>query len=142
MPGQDTQEATRWIQQRDCDRRSNVAYATLDLSGPDRKVFSTSLPFATQIVDPFHVVKLANQTLDECRRRVQTELFGLRDRKVDPLYKARRQLTMAEEQLDNAVRRCSGCRRPATQRARLPRAGAQKRSFVTSTPSTTKRSQL
>lgn len=34
------------------------------------------LPDATQIADPFHVVKLANHVLDECRRRVQNETFG------------------------------------------------------------------
>lgn len=74
-----------------------MACANLDLSGPDRKVFNTALPWATQIADLFHAVRLANQKLDECRRRVQTELLGHRGRKVDPLYEARRQLTMAEE---------------------------------------------
>jgi transposase len=47
---------------------------------------------------------LANQKLDECRRRVQTELFGHRGRKLDPLYRARRLLTMAEERLDEQSR--------------------------------------
>jgi transposase len=43
---------------------------------------------------------LANLKLDECRRRVQNELFGHRGYKDDPLYRARRLLTMAEERLD------------------------------------------
>jgi hypothetical protein len=43
---------------------------------------------------------LANLKLDECRRRVQNELFGHRGRKDDPLYRARRLLTMAAERLD------------------------------------------
>jgi transposase len=46
-----------------------VAFGVLDLSGPYRKTFDDTLPEATQVADPFHVTKLANQKLDECRRR-------------------------------------------------------------------------
>jgi transposase len=59
------------------------------------------LPDAVQIADPFHVVKLANTKLDECRRRVQNELLGHRGRKADPLYRVRRLLTKAEERLSD-----------------------------------------
>lgn len=51
-----------------------------------RAVFNTMLPDATQIADPFQVIKLANSKLDECRRRVQNETLGHRGRKTDPLY--------------------------------------------------------
>ena len=57
------------------------------------------LPDATQVADPFHVVRLANQALDECRRRVQNETLGHRGRKTDPLYRCRRRLVMAGERL-------------------------------------------
>ncbi len=50
------------------------------------------LPGAVAVVDPFHVVRLAGEALDECRRRVQQELHGHRGRKGDPLYSARRTL--------------------------------------------------
>ena len=33
-------------------------------------------PDATQVADLFHVVRLANQALDDCRRRVQNEALG------------------------------------------------------------------
>jgi transposase len=98
--GRDSREPTAWLARRDCNWRFSVSYATLDLSGPYRKVFDTALPWATQIADPFHVVKHANLKLDECRRRVQNEIFGHRGHKDDPLYRARRLLTMAEERLD------------------------------------------
>ena len=52
---------------------ANIEYATLDLSGPYRLVFDTMVPAAVQVADPFHVVKLANHKLDECRRRVQND---------------------------------------------------------------------
>jgi transposase len=44
---------------------------------------------------------LANLKLDECRRRIQNELVGHRGRKLDPLYRARRLLTMADERLND-----------------------------------------
>jgi transposase len=73
----------------------------LDLSGPYRKVFTDGLDHVTQVADPFHVCKLANDKLDECRRRVQNETLGHRGRKHDPLYRARRLLTKAHERLDH-----------------------------------------
>ena len=54
------------------------------------------LPKATQVADPFHVVKLANAKLDECRRRVQNATLGHRGHK----YRCRRLLTKADERLD------------------------------------------
>jgi transposase len=56
----------------------------LDLAGSYRAVFDEVVPGATQVADPFHVVKLANEKLDECRRRVQNETFGHRGRKSIP----------------------------------------------------------
>ncbi len=50
------------------------------------------LPDAVTVMDPFHVVRLAGDALDTCRRRVQQDLHGHRGRKSDPLYRARRTL--------------------------------------------------
>ena len=52
------------------------------------------------MVDPFHVISLANRCLDAVRRRVQTEQTGHRGRRDDPLYRARRVLLIGEEKLD------------------------------------------
>jgi transposase len=60
---------------------SHVKWAALDLSGPYRRVYEIALPNATQVADPFHVVKLANTKLDLVRQRVQTEQLGHRGRK-------------------------------------------------------------
>ena len=43
-------------------------------------------------MDPFHVVRLAGEALDLCRRRVQLATCGHRGYKGDPLYSARRTL--------------------------------------------------
>src|SRR5690606_33869535 len=79
-------------------------WATLDLSNSYRSVFDTMLPRAVQVADPFHVVKLANEAVDECRRRVQNETLGHRGHKEDPLYRARRRLVMAAERLTDEGR--------------------------------------
>lgn len=75
-----------WLEGRPQRWRDAIRYGVLDLSGPYRKTFTDALPDATQVADPFHVVKLANAKLDECRRRVQNETLGHRGRKYDPLY--------------------------------------------------------
>ena len=72
--------------------------------GPYRAVFDTMLPDAIQVADPFHVVRVANKALDECRRRVQNDTIGHRGRQDDPLYRARRLLTMAAERLPDQRR--------------------------------------
>ncbi len=46
-------------------------------------------------------MKLANQRLDEVRRRVQHDTLGHRGHKNDPLYRSRRLLTKADERLDD-----------------------------------------
>jgi len=84
--------------------REAICWAVLDLSGPWRLAFDTMLPDATQVADPFHLVKLANQRLDELRRRVQHETLGHRGRSNDPLYRSRRLLTKADERLDDRGR--------------------------------------
>ncbi len=100
VPGRSATEPTRWLQARPEAWRNQIRYGVLDLSGPYRKVFDDALERVTQVADPFHVVKLANTKLDECRRRVQNETLGHRGRKDDPLYRARRLLTKAHERLD------------------------------------------
>ena len=46
------------------------------------------LPDAAAVMGPFHVVHLAGDALDECRRRTGQELHYRRGRATDPLYKA------------------------------------------------------
>ena len=59
------------------------------------------LPHAPGVADPFHVSRLANQRLDEVRRRVQNETLGHRGRKGDPLYGIRRLLTAAHDKISD-----------------------------------------
>jgi transposase len=90
-----------WIAAQSAAWRAAICWGVLDLSGPYRKTFNDVLPDAGQVADPFHLIKLANSKLDECRRRVQNDTLGHRGRKTDPLYRARRLLTKAHERLDH-----------------------------------------
>ncbi len=76
VPGRSGKEPTAWLESQGEEWLAHVRYATLDLSGPYRAVFTNVLPGAIQVADPFHVVKLDNAKLDECRRRVQNELLA------------------------------------------------------------------
>jgi transposase len=89
----------RWLEAKGTTWLQGVATGTLDLSASYRSVFDRCVPQATLVADPFHVVRVANTKLEECRRRVQQESLGHRGRKHDPLFRSRRLLTMAKERL-------------------------------------------
>jgi transposase len=57
------------------------------------------LGHATAVVDHFHAIRLANTVVDQVRRRVQQATLGHRGRKRDPLYRIRKLLLTAAEQL-------------------------------------------
>jgi len=83
--------------------KAAIRVGTLDMSDAYAAVYSVVLPRAIQVVDPFHVVKLANLALDTVRRRVQVQQLGHRGRRDDPLYRARRLLLRGEERLNDAA---------------------------------------
>lgn len=56
----------------------------------------------TMVVDPFHIVRLANQALTRCRQRVQQETLGHRGWKGDPLYNMRKLFLLGAERVDEA----------------------------------------
>jgi transposase len=101
VPGRSALEPCRWLAARPQAWLDRIEWATLDLSASYRSVFDTMLPHAVQVADPFHVIKLANTALDECRRRVQNETLGHRGRRDDPLWRARRRLSIARERLSD-----------------------------------------
>jgi transposase len=104
VPGRSAARPIAWLLHQGNEWLDNIEVATLDLSGTYRSVLDETVPNARKVADPFHVVKLANQKLDECRRRVQNETLGHRGRKSDPLYRCRRLLTKADERLDEKGR--------------------------------------
>jgi transposase len=51
------------------------------------------------VVDHFHAIRLANAVVDQVRRRTQQATLGHRGRRRDPLYRIRKLLLTAQEQL-------------------------------------------
>ena len=109
VPDRTAETPKAWLRARGEDWLGNVSAGTLDLSSTYRSVFAAVLPHAELVADPFHVVRHATAQVDLARRRVQNEVFAHRGRKDDPLYQARRLLTMAAERLDeNGTERMLG----------------------------------
>ena len=81
-----------WLAERDQAWRDGIEVVAMDGFAGFKTATTEELPDAVTVMDPFHVIRLAGDALDECRRRVQQELHGHRGRKGDPLYTARRTL--------------------------------------------------
>ena len=86
VPGRTAKGVEDWFGAQLAEWRDQILWAILDMSGLYRVAYDRVLPHASQVADPFHVIRLANQRLDEVRRRVQNETLGHRGRKGDPLY--------------------------------------------------------
>lgn len=92
VEGHSEQAFSTWLQTRPKDWRDAVEVVAMDGFTGFKNAATTHLPEAVTVMDPFHVVRLAGQAVDDVRRRRQQELHGHRGRKADPLYRARRVL--------------------------------------------------
>lgn len=81
-----------WLAERDQAWRDAVEVVAMDGFTGFKTATTEELPDAVAVMDPFHVVRLAGDALDRCRRRIQQDLHGHRGRAGDPLYSARRTL--------------------------------------------------
>ena len=82
----------QWLSERDQAWRDRVEVFAMDGFTGFKTATTEELPDAVAVMDPFHVVRLAGDALDRCRRRIQQDLHGHRGRAGDPLYSARRTL--------------------------------------------------
>jgi transposase len=85
------------------DRSSPIPAALTHLTPANPRHLKTPQPRtcwpARVVVDRFHAIRLANTVLDQVRRRTQQATLGHRGRKPDPLYRIRKLLLTAAEQL-------------------------------------------
>ena len=81
-----------WLSERPQAWRDDVQVVAMDGFTGFKTAAAEEVPDAVAVMDPFHVVRLGGDALDQCRRRVQQQLHGRRGRKNDPLYAARRTL--------------------------------------------------
>jgi hypothetical protein len=98
-----------WLEVRSRDWLAQVATVSLDPWRGYATALVASLGHA-RVVDHFHAIKLANAAVDQVRRRTQQATLGHRGRKPDPLYRIRKLLVTAAEQLTSRgwVRRRAG----------------------------------
>ena len=92
VEGRSKQAFKTWLAERPQAWRDAVEVVAMDGFTGFKTATTEELPDAVTVMDPFHVVRLAGDALDRCRRRVQQATHGHRGRKRDPLYAARRTL--------------------------------------------------
>ncbi len=92
VDGRSKQVFKTWLAARPAAWRAGLEVVAMDGFTGFKTAAAEELPDAVAVMDPFHVVRLAGDALDRCRRRVQNDLHGHRGRAGDPLYKARRTL--------------------------------------------------
>jgi len=93
-----------WLAARPQAWREAIEVVAMDGFTGFKTAAAEELPAAVAVMDPFHVVRLAGDALDQCRRRVQQHLHGHRGRADDPLYRARRTLHTGEDLLTDPQR--------------------------------------
>lgn len=92
VEGRSKQAFKTWLAERPDTWRDAVEVVAMDGFTGFKTATAEELPDAVAVMDPFHVVRLAGDALDRCRRRVQQAVHGHRGMKNDPLYSARRTL--------------------------------------------------
>ena len=92
VEGRSKQAFKTWLAERPQAWRDGVEVVAMDGFTGFKTATTEELPDAVAVMDPFHVVRLAGDALDQRRRRIQQDLHGHRGRKDDPLYRARRTL--------------------------------------------------
>jgi transposase len=88
-----------WLGAQPAAWLAQVATVALDPWRGYASALTAPLGHATVVVDHFHAIRLANVVVDQVRRRVQQATLGHRGRKRDPLYRIRKLLLTAAEQL-------------------------------------------
>jgi transposase len=109
--GRDAQQLRAWMQSMPKAWLSMVTVVSLDphegyrsaILNPDPLTGRPSpLAEVTVVVDPFHVVRLANQAVTRCRQRVQQAQLAHRGWKGDPVFGIRKLLLCGAERIDEA----------------------------------------
>ncbi len=93
-----------WLDARSRDWLAQIGTVALDPWRGYASALVVPLGHATVVVDHFHAIKLANTVVDQVRRRTQQATLGHRGRKPDPLYRIRKLLLAAAEELTSRGR--------------------------------------
>ncbi len=92
VAGRSKQVFKTWLTARPKTWAAGIEVVAMDGFTGFKSAAAEELPDAVAVMDPFHVVRLAGDALDRCRRRIQHEPHGHRGLAGDPLYRARHTL--------------------------------------------------
>jgi transposase len=92
VPGRSAKAVEDWLGRRSEEWLAGVRIVAIDPFRGYANGVATHLAKATLVVDPFHVIALANRAIDQVRRRVQNQTLQRRGHSGDPLYEIRRLL--------------------------------------------------
>lgn len=104
IEGRSKQVFQDWLADRPQAWRDRIEIVAMDGFTGYKTAAAEELPAAVEVMDPFHVVRLAGDALEVCRQRIQQETLGRRGRKHDPLYTARRTLLTGADLLTDRQR--------------------------------------
>jgi transposase len=93
VEGRNAQVVIDWLGQRDQRWRDGVRFVAIDMCTIFKSAVRRVLPNAVLVVDHFHLVQLANQTVTEVRRRVTVQVRGRCGRKGNREWELRNRLT-------------------------------------------------
>ncbi len=92
VPGRSRQVFKTWLAARSAVFRSGIEIVAKDGFCGCKTAAPEEVPAAVSVMDPFHVVALAGEKIDQCRQPLQQFTLGHRGRAEDPLYGIRRVL--------------------------------------------------
>lgn len=100
--GRDAADLRAWLAGMPASWRAAVQVVSVDPHEGYRSAITDTvlLRDITLVVDPFHIVRLANMAVTRCRQRIQQATLGHRGWAGDPLYATRKLFLLGAERVD------------------------------------------
>ncbi len=100
--GRDAADLRLWLASMPASWRDAVQVISVDPHEGYRKAVTDTalLRDVALVVDPFHIVRLANMAVTRCRQRIQHDTLGHRGWARDPLYATRKLFLLGAERVD------------------------------------------
>jgi transposase len=100
--GRDAADLRAWLASMPGSWRDAVQVVSVDPHEGYRKAVTDTMLLrdVALVVDPFHIVRLANMAVTRCRQRIQQDTLGHRGWVRDPLYATRKLFLLGAERVD------------------------------------------
>jgi transposase len=104
VEGRSKQVFKTWLVAQPPSWRDQIEVVAMDGFIGFKTAAQEELPDAVEVMDPFHVVRLAGDALDTTRQRIQHHTLGHRGRTGDPLFTSRQTLHTGSDFLTDQQR--------------------------------------